>query len=79
MLFSITAFSQDLCAERGHVQSGMVSVTGMYCPPYLIETDSTTVKVYPSCNEYKYVCLRCDQLVIESEPERREVIWRKEK
>jgi hypothetical protein len=67
-----------ICKVRGHVCGGVVSTTDMYCSPYTIDTDSCTIKVYPSCNWISYQCVRCREWVSEKEPERREVIWRKE-
>lgn len=67
-----------ICKVRGHVCGGVVSTTAMYCEPYTIDTDSTTIRVYPSCNWISYKCARCGQYVSEKEKERREVIWRKE-
>lgn len=67
-----------ICKVRGHVCGGVVSTTCMYCEPYTIDTDSTTIRVYPSCNWISYRCARCGEYVSEKEPERREVIWRKE-
>ena len=67
-----------ICKVRGHVCGGVVSSTLMYCEPYTIDTDSTTIRVYPSCNWISYECVRCGKYVSEKEPERREVIWRKE-
>jgi len=66
-----------MCLERGHVSSGVVSSTLMYCPPYTIDTDSTTIQVYPACNWISFTCKRCGKPVSELEPERRVVIWRK--
>jgi hypothetical protein len=66
-----------ICAERGHVSGGLFMVTGMYCTPYLIETDSTTIIVYPACNYETFICLRCGKKVTRLEKERRVVIWSK--
>ena len=66
-----------ICVERGHIMSGVCTSTLMYCPPYTIDTDSTTILVYPSCNTISYTCKRCGKSVSEREPERRVVIWRK--
>lgn len=67
-----------ICKVRGHVSGGMVSTTCLYCEPYTIDTDSSTIKVYPACNWISYTCARCGEYVSEKEKERREVIWRKE-
>lgn len=66
-----------MCAERGHVSSGVIMSTAMYCPPYTIDTDSTTIQVYPACNWISFTCKRCGKSVSEREQERRVVIWRK--
>lgn len=52
------------CAKRGHVMGDAVMKTLKYCPPYLIETDSSTVKVYPACSHISFTCMRCDKRVI---------------
>lgn len=69
----------EICKQRGHVIGGIISVTAAYCPSYIIDTDSTTIRVYPSCNIRTYTYQRCGKLIKESEPERRVVIWRKVK
>ena len=68
-----------LCQERGHISSGLIMATAMYCPPYYIDTDTTTVIVYPACNTETFTCQRCGKQVIQKEEERRVVIWRKDK
>lgn len=47
------SFSQEvdttinqICLERGHIPGGVVLTTDMYCPPYLVENDSTSYMVY---------------------------------
>lgn len=67
----------NLCKERGHIVPEICMSTAMYCPPYYIETDSSTIKVYPSCNYITYTCERCSLEITEREREKREVIWRK--
>ncbi len=66
-----------VCEERGHVPGNGCVTTAMYCPPYLIETDSTTIKVYPKCNSMTCTCIRCGKEITYQEEEYREVIWRK--
>ena len=67
-----------ICIERGHVSGGVVMKTLMYCAPYSIDTDSTTIMVYPACNYESFTCKRCGKAVSQLEKERRVVIWRKE-
>ena len=67
-----------ICIERGHVMGGMCETTLMYCEPYLEETDSTTIKVYPGCNWITCNCQRCNKEIVEKERDQRVVIWRKE-
>jgi uncharacterized protein (DUF2141 family) len=67
----------DLCQQRGHIYTGVVMTTAAYCPPVIIDNDSTTVIVYPSCNQIRYICARCGKIIQEVEPERKEVIWKK--
>lgn len=66
-----------MCKERGHLSSGIVMTTLVYCPKYFIETDSTTIEVTPACNYHTYNCQRCGVSVTEQEKENRRVIWRK--
>lgn len=70
--------SPSVCDIKGHVSNGIGSVTLAYCEPYLIDTDTCTIMVYPSCNYMTYSCLRCEKIITEKIPERRVVIWRKE-
>lgn len=67
-----------MCLERGHVSGGVIMKTAMYCTPYSIDTDSTTIMVYPACNYESFTCKRCGKYVSQLEKERRVVIWRKE-
>lgn len=67
-----------MCKERGHISGGVVMKTLMYCEPYTIDTDSTTIMVYPACNYESFICKRCGKYVSQLEKERRVVIWRKE-
>ncbi|MFA5934977.1 MAG: hypothetical protein WC827_03780 [Candidatus Paceibacterota bacterium] len=53
--------------------------TLMYCPPYTIDTDSTTVTVYPACNTTTYTCQRCGKSVSEGGKEERVITWKKER
>jgi len=66
-----------LCNERGHVKIAYSS-TSMYCEPYLEDTDSTSVLVYPACNIIEYYCLRCGEHIKELEKEERVVLWKKQ-
>lgn len=70
--------NDSLCIERGHINPGSWKETLMYCPPYIIDTDSTTVLVYPACNFRSYDCRRCGRAISELEPEQRIVTWRKQ-
>lgn len=74
---NIDSVKLKICKERGHVCAGAFSSTLAYCPPYLVETDSTSVMVYPACNAISYGCARCGKAVSEMEKEKRVVIWRK--
>ncbi len=51
--------------------------TQPHCPSYIIDTDSTTIKVRASCNWITYICGRCGKEITEKEPEKRIVIWQK--
>jgi len=73
------AQTDSICLQRGHVNEGYYSTKMAYCKPYLIESDTVTIQVYPSCNEIKYNCMRCKKNVTEKEKESRIVIWRKGK
>ena len=67
-----------VCVVRGHVSSEIGVTTLVYCPPYIIDSDSTTVKVYPSCNTTKTYCERCNSaIIVGGSKEVREVIWKK--
>jgi len=68
----------NLCKERGHVLSEIEMSTSLYCPSYIIDTDSTTIQVYPACNWVTYVCKRCGEEISERNKERRIVLWKKE-
>ena len=74
---TMTDSLNKVCQERGHVMPEAVTSTLMCCEPYLIETDSTTIKVYPACNWISYRCVRCGQEITYREPERRVLIWKK--
>ena len=79
ILFSINCIGQKsnkLCDTRGHVLSEPYGSTAMYCPSYLIDTDSFTIKVYTACNWISYTCSRCGKTIYEREPERRDTIWK---
>ena len=68
----------NLCKERGHILTELNASTSMYCPSYIIDTDSTTIEVFPACNWVTYVCKRCGQEISERNKERRVVLWKKE-
>lgn len=72
-------FENKFCKERGHVQGGVGSSTSMYCPSYVIDTDSNSIRVYPKCNTTQYICERCNKSVIEGESEERVIIWQRPK
>lgn len=67
------------CEERGHIISQCVPVTLAYCPPYIIETDTTTIRVYPVYSWAGDFCERCGKYFPPSQKEVRETIWRKHK
>ena len=60
------------CEEMGHI----IMLT--YCIPYLIDTDTTTIRVYPVFNWAGDFCERCGKYFPPSQKEVREIIWRKE-
>jgi hypothetical protein len=68
-----------MCKERGHVNEGWYMSTALYCPSYVLDTDTTTIEVHPSCNTITFECKRCGKFVSEPEKERKVVIWRKPK
>ena len=68
----------NICKERGHILSELSTSTLMYCPSYIIDTDSTTIEVFPACNWVTYICKRCGQEISERNKERRVVLWKKE-
>ena len=68
----------NICKERGHIISDIIASTLMYCPSYIIDTDSTTIEVFPACNWITYICKRCGQEISERNKERRVVLWKKE-
>lgn len=68
-----------ICQERGHIPGSMGTMTLMYIGSYLIETDSTTIRVTPPGNWFTTSCERCGVEITEQEPEIREVIWRRKK
>jgi hypothetical protein len=76
---SATQGVYSLCMERRHVKPCIVMSTNIYCSSYIIDTDSITIQVYPSCNWITYTCERCGKTISEQEPEHRIVIWRKNK
>jgi len=69
--------SVKTCDSLEHVIGVTISITSKYCSPYLEETDSTIVKVYPNCNTITFQCLRCKAIVTRKEEEKRVVIFRK--
>lgn len=73
------SLANKICIERGHISDGVCSTTLMYCPPYTIDTDSTTVMVYPACNYSTYTCTRCSKSVTEKDKEHRITTWKKTK
>lgn len=87
VLVSINLFSQEsiksdtisknLCIERGHVFSESIMITDIYCPSYLVENDTISYIVKPSCNYVTKCCLRCAAIIEEKEKEQRIVVWRK--
>jgi len=68
--------TNKICNNRGHVISGFLSETLIYCPPYTIDTDSTTIQVLPNCNSIMYACGRCMKNIVEQQKEVRIVIWK---
>lgn len=71
----IDTTANKLCLERGHVLGDVIMRTAMYCSPYVIDTDSTTVMVYPACNYESFTCKRCGKYVSRLEKERRVIVW----
>lgn len=67
-----------LCIERGHIPGHTYSTTLMHCPPYIVDTDSTTIKVIPCCNASHSNCARCGATFFHPCEERRIVLWRRE-
>lgn len=65
------------CLERGHISNGVIMKTLMYCESYIIDTDNTTIRIFPACNYESYICSRCRKYISELEREQRVVIWRK--
>lgn len=84
-LFPTSGFAQNtdslkkvaICKERGHVLVGSTTTTAMYCPPYTIDTDSTTIEVTPSCNASWAQCSRCKLTITTGGQETRRVIWKR--
>jgi len=70
--------SDSICAQRGHVSSGVESSTLMYCPSYIEDRDTVTYLVTPACNSVDFLCFRCLRMVSVPGKETRQVIWRKE-
>lgn len=75
--YDIDTTISNLCKERGHVCSDIISSTEMYCPSYIIDTDSTTIEVFPACNYITYICKRCRKEITERNKERKVVLWKK--
>ena len=73
----ITEKDTSLCQERGHIPGGYIVSTAAYCPPYFVDTDSTTVIIYPACNTESFTCKRCGKNVTQQEEERQVIIWKK--
>lgn len=84
ILSSCTLFAQvktdttinKICINRGHVASKVISTTSMYCESYVIDTDSTTIIVQPSCNFEWFKCKRCGKQVAQKEKEQRIIIYK---
>lgn len=74
----IDTIINNICKERGHILSKLSTSTLMYCPSYIIDTDSTTIEVFPACNWITYICKRCGQEISERNKERRVILWKKE-
>ena len=68
----------NICKERGHILSNISASTSMYCPSYIIDTDTSTIEVFPACNWITYICKRCGQEISERNKERRVILWKKE-
>lgn len=66
--------ADSLCKKYGHIQGDNTQSTSLFCPSYIIETDSTTEIIYPACNSLIYTCKRCSNLVTEMEKERKFII-----
>lgn len=63
------------CNERGHIMGNICSKTLMYCQPYYEDYVDSTIMIYPACNYITFICNRCREEITQLEPEKREVIW----
>lgn len=75
----ILRYFNTICLQRDHVFGSFTSITCLYCPPIIKDTDSTTIIIYPACNYITKYCTRCGARVVEQEKERREILWPKQK
>lgn len=90
MILTISVFSQnskevvdsltaDVCLKRGHVADSLITETKDYCEPYVVDLDTMSVLVYPSCNAVTYKCRRCKKIVTEKVPEKYYIVWTRPK
>ena len=68
---------KDFCEERGHIWGDGQSSTLMYCPPYILDQDTVSYKVYPPCNYFTKTCMRCGTDTAFQEEEVKILIWSK--
>jgi hypothetical protein len=63
------------CKERGHVFGKDIKRYSIHTESYILDLDSISYMVTPSDHYMSYICERCKQRVIETIPDRKEVIW----
>lgn len=62
VLLSLVAYADNTCVERGHIFSNGCR-TAVSCPPYLVDNDSMTLQIFPGCNSFWGICVRCKESV----------------
>lgn len=84
LFFVCLSYAQNvdslICAERGHVFSGISSSTLMYFSPQLVDLPDKTIKIYWNHNIITKVCERCGAVVKEPAQEKPDtvIVWRKQ-
>jgi hypothetical protein len=79
LLILLAGNPDSICAERGHIQSGIVSQTLM-CPIiWNIDYEDSTVQYYYNPNYRSFQCSRCGKEITEPVmiDTMRTVIWRR--